>query len=441
MLLNELRIALRHMRRNLSFSLINIFGLTVGIAASILIFLFAQHQLTWDRFHPNSDRTYLLLKERHLPAGTQVLDDTWIPMGPAMAADYPEVQNFVRVFESDEWLEQGGNRSSVHVHIVDPSFFDVFDYPLVMGNETSALATPNSTVISQSFAATHFGEANPLGQELTIDGDVYEIKAVVADAPTNSVIRPDVIVPFEAAIAADDAEANGDWGSSFLWTFLELEPGTDAEAFEAQLPVFVEKIFGKEGPNGVDNLFIRLLPLPDVHNFYAEDRQLAWTLLAVGFVILLIASINFMNLSTAASLKRSREVGVRKVLGAVQPQLIRQFLVEAVVTSMIALVLAIALVEIIRPLMNSSLDLHLGAGMFASLKAVARDQEKPVEERFAAQLKLAEMPRNSAATRIRNRCEITGRPRAFYRKLRMSRIALRDLASQGMIPGMVKSSW
>ncbi|MCB2197912.1 ABC transporter permease [bacterium] len=370
MLFNELRVAFRQMRRNLSFSLINVFGLSVGIAATILIALYAEHQLTWDQFHPKSDDTYLLLKERHLPAGTQVLDDTWVPMGPAITEDYPEVKSFVRVFESDEWLEQAGSRSSVHVHIVDPSFLDVFHYPLVLGNPDVALSTPNSIVISESFAATHFGDSNPLGQELTIDGDVYEVKGVLKDAPSNSVMRPEVLVPFEAAISPDDEEGNNDWGSSFLWTFLELEEGTDSDAFEAQLPAFVEKIFGTEGPNGVNSLYIRLLPLPDVHNYYAEDRQLAWTLLAVGFVILLIASINFMNLSTAASLKRSREVGVRKVLGAVQPQLIRQFLVEAVLTSLIALVFAIALVEIIRPVMNRGLDLHLGAGLLTSFVSV-----------------------------------------------------------------------
>lgn len=369
MLFNELRIALRHMRRNLSFSLINVFGLSVGIAAAVLIGLYAEHQLTWDQFHPKADNTYLLLKERHLPAGMQVLTDTWVPMGPAMEQDYPEVKSFVRVFESNEWLEQEGSRHSVHVHIVDPAFLDLFHYPLVLGNKDVALSTPNSIVISEPFAHTHFGDTNPLGQELTIDGDVYEVKGVMAEAPTNSVIRPEVLVPFEAAIAQDDEE-NSNWGSSFLWTFVELEDGTDSKIFETQLPAFVEKFFGKEGPNGVNSLFIRLLPLPEMHNFHAEDRQLAWTLLAVGFVILLIASINFMNLSTAASLKRSREVGVRKVLGAVQPQLIRQFLVEAVVTSMIALIFAIALVEIIRPVMNRTLDLHLGAGLLTSVASV-----------------------------------------------------------------------
>ena len=360
MIINYLKIALRNLRRYKGHSFINIFGLSVGIAAAILIFLYARNELSYERFHQQADDISIVYKQRQTALGTRILFDTWIPLANELQQDYPEIRQAVRMFTRSRWVIQGGRKFEEQVTYADPAVFDVFSFPLVKGTREEALRDRNSIVISEAVARKYFGTDDPLGKTLSVNyRQEYIIRGVMADLPPNTTIPVDLLAHFDSIIDPDDPELANNWDGAFLETYLLLESGTSRENLEAKFPALVNKLWGEDGPNGAKNHQLRLLPLADIYDHQTNARQYAYILLLVALAILLIASINFMNLATARSLDRAREIGMRKVLGAVRRQLIGQFLGESLLMSMIALLLGIMLAEVIRPLFNDFFELQL----------------------------------------------------------------------------------
>lgn len=365
---NYLKIALRNITRFKLFSFINIFGLAIGIASSILIFLFVSNELGYDSFHKNADDIYLVQKYRHTAVGLKVLNDTWIPLLPKLKADYPAVENGTRLFERDVWIQTSDNQKfRENVTFADPSILSVFTFPLKTGDKNTVFKDKYSLVISRQIADKYFGTENPVGKRLKLDfgKEDYVVTGVLKDVPRNSTISTKIIAPFASAIDENDPEVQNNWNGAFLYTYLKLKDGTTATGLENQLPKFVKSIWGEDGPNGSKQLDLKLLPLNDLHNDIANTRTFAYILICIAVVILLIASVNYMNLAISRSLERAKEIGMRKVLGAGKIHLIWQYLGESIFLSFLAMVIGIGISEILLPVMNNLYDLDISHTYFS----------------------------------------------------------------------------
>lgn len=372
MFLNYLKIALRNLLRQKGHSFINIAGLSIGIAAAILIFVYARNELLYDQFHENAEETYLVYKQRSTALGTRILYDTWVPLLPQLKSDYPAIVEGARLFDRDRWVQYEGQKFQENIAYADPEIFDVFSFPLIRGDAATALNDQNSIVVSQDIATKYFGSADPIGKTITVNyQQEYTVRGVLAEIPENSSIQFDFLAPFESAISPDDERRNNNWNGSFLFTYVLLDKNASQSELEGQFPRLVDKIWGEDGPNGTKRHQLKLRPLPDYYNEQTNARQYAFILLAIAGAILLIASINFMNLTTARSLDRAREIGMRKVLGAERLQLIRQFLGESLVMSLIALVLGVIMAELLLPVFNNLYNLQLSLNYFGNIGALS----------------------------------------------------------------------
>ncbi len=355
MFTNYLKVAIRNLLKNKLHSGINIAGLAVAFAASIIIFLFARNELTYDAFHKKADSIYLVYKERITPTGTQITRDTWMPMAPALVQDYPVIEKAARNWASQSWVEVDGQRFQESVDYADPTFFEMFTFLFAKGKPESAFEDLHSAVITKEIARKYFGNADPIGKRITIDYQTdYVIRGVLEDIPQNSTIELNIVVPVESAPFYE--QVKDEWGGSFLFTYVQLAPGITPAQLEQQFPEFVTKIWEAELNKSMN---LKLLPLPELYNDLTGAHVYAYILLGVAGIILLIASINFMNLTTARSLERAREIGMRKVLGALRLQLIKQFLMESLVMAILALVVGLGLVELFLPMFNSLYDVAL----------------------------------------------------------------------------------
>lgn len=349
---NYIKTALRNLLKNKLNSFINIFGLSVGFAASIIIFLYSESELTYNSHFENSDRIYQVYKERQIPTGIQIVRDTWYPMAKALKDDYPEIKDATHIWDEEVWVESGTKKFKETITIAQENIFDVFSFPLAKGERQSVFSDPSSVVISKEIAAKYFGGESPIGKVLTIDyEDNYTVKGVLGEIPGNSSFRPDIMIP---STSLSD-ELQNEWGSSWLYTYLLLDKGVSKESLEAKFPAFVNKIFGEEGAR----MNLKLTALPDLYNEVNDSDTYAYILLIVAFAVLLIASINFMNLSTAKSLERALEIGMRKVMGASRFQLVKQYLSETVILSLLALAVGIGLTELILPYFNDMFEMNL----------------------------------------------------------------------------------
>lgn len=355
-------ITCRNLIKHKSFVFINVFGLAVAIASSIIILLYAKNELTYDAFHEKSDRIHLVIKERNTAQGIRELEDTWVPLLTVMQNRFSSIEDGVRLFFSDEWVENEGQKFQESITYADPSIFNVFSFPLARGDVNTALDGVNSMVLSTEIAEKYFGDANPIGKRVTLGFDQdFLVTGVLADSPQNSSISLDILIPLESEVAPDDEEANSSWGRSFLYTYVLLDEVETAANLETQLPAMVQTIFGEEGANGSRNLNIRLWPLETMHDKAESSNNTAYVLLGIAFSIILIACVNFMNLATARSMERAREVGVRKTLGAMRGELIKQFLAESMLISLLSLAVGFMIADMLLPIFNSiyALDLEL----------------------------------------------------------------------------------
>ncbi len=362
---NYLKITLRNLVKHRVHSTINVLGLSVGIAVSLLMLLFAWNTLTYDQFHKNADDIYFLYRLRPSPEGTLTVYDTWVPTVPEMQKDFPEIIRGYRSFSMGQWVHHGEKRFREEVDYAEPEFFQMFSFPLLKGDRETALAEKSAIVISQEMAEKYFGSEEALGKTLQVgDSALFTVTGVLDKIPPNSSFRYDFIVPWDNAMDIPFVRGTG-WRGSFLFSYVQLRPGTDPQALEAKFPAFVDKFFDENAP---EKVILKLMLLAKTNNEFTQINQYAYILIAIALMILALACINYTNLSTARSLQRAREIGMRKVLGANRLRLIRQFLSESLLIVAIALGLGVALAELLLPEFNRLIDTQLELSFLDNLE-------------------------------------------------------------------------
>jgi putative ABC transport system permease protein len=384
MFVNFFKTALRNIFRHKTYVIINILGLAVGFACSLMIFIFVIHELSFDKFNEKYDRIYRLYIDGKMGESEFKASWTASPTAKAFMEEFPEVETAIRMTSWDETLVRVEDRKFIESHIAfaDSDFFQIFTLPLLEGNPRKALAMPNAVVLTKSQSIKYFGKNAAMGQHLRIGNDttLYTVTGVMVDVPENCHFDFDMLISFLSHPRANDDF----WLSNSFATYVLLKQGASVESVQEKLPGLVEKYVGPqvESTFGLDlkafvekgNKYgIYMQPLSDVHlnpeigsDFkQANDRRYIYIFSGIAFLILIVAGINYMNLSTARSTKRSREVGLRKVMGSTRALLIRQFMVESVLLTFISLVIAVVIVELLLPVFNNMLQTNLIVGYFS----------------------------------------------------------------------------
>jgi putative ABC transport system permease protein len=358
MLQTFLKITFRNFLRQKLYTFLNIFGLALGLAATIIIITFSTHELTYDQFHEKSESIFMAYKERITPNETQATYDTWVPMGERLVSEYPEVVNSTRFFTDNSIFEVNEERFEGSLAYSDEALFQMFDFGLAKGDSKNPFPIKNAIILSQEMATKYFGDAEPLGQTLRIDFDrVYEVTGVINSIPTNSSIQIDHLISLKTIPEYPEYENN--WGGSFLNTYVQLDNSKNAKDLESKFPDLIKNIWDAEVQSRTN---FKLLPLKQVYRTTIGDTDIAYILLYIAAGILIISCINFINLFASSTLGRSKEVAVKKVIGSSRKQLMRQFLAESLVISTLSMGIATVLVSICLPFINSAFDLRLSIG-------------------------------------------------------------------------------
>jgi putative ABC transport system permease protein len=367
MIRSLLKIALRNFQKQIGFSILNILGLTIGIAGFIVIAMWVLDELSFDAQHPNADQTFLIYKGYSMGKKLQYNPATPVPLGPTAKADFSEVEQMSRVYD---WRASVKYEKKVffenRVCSADPAYFEMFEANFIEGNPKTAFSEPQSAVISRKIARKYFGEKSPLGKVLQLNSRTnVTVGGVIEDYPLNSSINNDIIVRFDFVEENEDNRNN--WGSHFLSTYVKLKKGSDKLEFDKKLGALLQANCDDQ------KLIAKTLRLDKMHLYSIDGAnqrvQYVYLFSAIAVFILLIACINFMNLSTARASRRSKEIGLRKVVGASRVMLIWQFLIESLIYAFVAMMLAMMLVELFRPLFNDISGKNLSINYF-NLKAI-----------------------------------------------------------------------
>jgi len=364
MIKNYFKTAIRYLLQNKGYTSINIFGLAIGIASCILIMLFVRSEFSYDRFHTKSGRIYRAWLHEKYEGQEFTNTVTPIPLGPALQANIPEVESICRVFAFNSLVEYKGNKFNEPVNMVDSNFFNLFDFKLAEGNIQKVFTNSHSMVISKKLAKKYFGEDKAIGKSVELQlGDekkIFTVTAISEKVPLESSIQFDLLIPHsnEQYIFSERAITRG-WTNVFEETYLLVQKGNSGADVEKKIPDLVKKISGDDYKAGQYNILLQ--PITDIHlnnklpagNSPVSDPVYGYILGTIGLLILLIACINFVTLSVGRSASRALEVGVRKVLGAVRKQIIRQFWGEAILLTFISLIIAIALAFLFLKPFNS----------------------------------------------------------------------------------------
>ena len=355
---NYFKIAFRNVAKQKGYALINTLGLAIGMGVCLFLVLLTQYAFTYDQYHENSERIYRVADEIKQQNGS-ILDVAISPSpwGKALEADYPEIEESTRflyrgaaVQYEDKILRQG-------ITYVDEGIFNIFSYPFKFGTPEGALSQPNNIVLTEEMSVRFFGEDNPVGKTLLLNKEPFLVTGVLNKLHPQSSFTFNSLVPF-SGLTEEAYSSLNNWRSHNLYTYVLLKEGTNVSALESKLPEFIEKHVGEEYK---DRYVPHLQNIEDLllnSNLYAEHGETlevayVYIFIAIALLILIIACINFVNLSTAQGLKRSKEVGVRKVMGAFKNQLIFQFLAEALLLAIFGVFISLVFVELALPWFNS----------------------------------------------------------------------------------------
>lgn len=371
MLKNYLKIAFRIIQRHKGYSFIKISGLSIGMACCILILLFVRYELSFDDFHTNKDRIYRVLSELDLTHGTEIVPITALPLAPAIKSDIQEVASVTRITGDYHRLFSVGDKKFIEeICYADGDFFEIFTFPLRLGDSRTALTEPFTMVISKKIAEKYFGKTDPIGKTVRVQNSQdYKVTGVLKDIPGNSHLQFDILVSFSSR--NNEERVKGNYWDRFSndYTYILLADGADPEELESKFPSLMAKYVPVE-----DNRYnLHLQSLKDIH-FSSSNYDIArrinkdylYGYSAIAFFILIIACINFMNLATARSSGRAKEVGIRKVVGARRAQLIKQFFTESVLMAILSLLGSVCLVLLFLPKFNQFIRRDLTLDMFAN---------------------------------------------------------------------------
>lgn len=374
MITNHLKIAARNLSRRKGYAVMNILGLTIGMVCCLLIFHYVSYERSYDDFHPKAKNIVRLRLDSYQKGTLAFKSATVFPaIAPTLKKDFPEVENFCRLYDATLLLTNPATNakfSETQGYFADEAALSMFNIQLVKGSATGALDAPDELVISQAMAKKYFGEEDPMGKQLLLKDpsatqQTYTITGVFKDYPANSHLDIEYLLSYKTLtkIVTQSGDTTNSTETSFGWydfySYLELKPGTDAKKIEDKLPAFTDRYINSNDWYKTNNnkAELHLIPLTDIHlysnvNQEAEvngNGQAVGFLLLVAVFIIAIAWVNYINLSTARSVERAREVGVRKVMGAVRGNLIRQFLIESFVINLIAMAFAIAILYALLP--------------------------------------------------------------------------------------------
>ena len=370
MLKNYFKIAIRNIVRNKLSSIINIGGLAIGLAVCLLVFLFIRDETSYDKFHLNSDRIYKVLRETG--ESNELQGVTPLPLCDALKTDFTGIDVLQIRSASNVISYKENSYTENRFCYTDPNFFKVFSFHMTKGNPNTVLENPNSVVITEDIAKKYFGNEDPIGKTILSDTkDLLIVTGVMENVPENSHIQFDFLSPKSAFIQ----DWMKDWHPCMFSTYILLPKGYSAGTLSKELPAFLEKYMGKEETKYQR---LKLQPLKDIYLYSANikfnqidklgDINEIYIFSTIAVIILMLASINYMNLATSRYLNRMGEIGIRKVIGARRIQLIKQFLGETVITCLIAVMFSILLVELFLPAFNSLMGKDLRIEVFNNIK-------------------------------------------------------------------------
>lgn len=383
MLRNYIKSSYRSLLKNKIYSVINISGLTVGIICCLLISLYVIDEMSYDKFFKDSDRIYRVALERVYPTNTRYFGSSPVNLAPTLIENYPEVEEAGRLhklFFQNEIQVTIGEKDFIENNYLfaDSSFFSVFSFEFVEGNPTTALKSFNEAVITESTAKKFYGDESALGKTYMIDTSSYVISGVIKDLPVNSHMQFDILGSIHALGFLEQAASSNSWINPWLFTYIKLREGVDPDQFEEKFPEMVQQygmasilrqlaISEEDYPDSGNEFNYFLQPIEDIHLKSNLDVEIkansnityVYLLIAVVGFILIISCINFINLATARSAERAKEVGVRKVLGSRKSLLVKQFLTESNLIALMALVLAILGAWAVLPNFNALVEKEL----------------------------------------------------------------------------------
>jgi putative ABC transport system permease protein len=377
MIRNYFKIALRNLLRQKGYSFINVFGLSFGLTCCLLITLYVRYEISYDRHHEHAEHIYRVVEDVIRPNETIRLASAAAPIGPRLAHEFPEILHAVRFKQATMLIQNGEKRfQEDKIYFADSTVFGVFTYPLLKGDPGTALSTPRSIILSASAARKYFGDTDPIGQTLLIDTDnPFTVTGVFQD------IRPNSHLHFDFLLSMSTLEKNGP-GSSDGWvwsvyTYVKLAPGYKATDLEKKLSQFIKRQSDDEMLRKDHHRALSLQPLTNIHLHSKRAGEPSSGSLSnlylfsfIGIFILLIACINFVNLTTAQAAKRAREVGMRKAIGGTRSQLILQFLAESVLLSIGASIMALGLCNLLLPVFSDLIGLSIPMDVFANPLAI-----------------------------------------------------------------------
>jgi len=360
MIKSYFKTAIRHFSRQKGYTFINMFGLTVGLACCIVIFLYVSDEISYDKYHADLDHIYRVAVHVESPTYNATSAKSCAPVAQVLRDNFPQVEKVAQVFRVNAGLMEKGDKKYYEDTRIfcDPEFFQILTIPFLQGDPKTALDRPYTMVLSDRMAIKYFGQQEPLGQTITLNKRDYEVTGVVANAPHNTHFKYDCFVSMKTLEGRYPFDR---WFLSNFYIYVKLNPLVDKSEFADLMGPIAHTYAPKESIETNEKINYFLQPVGDIHLFShlrneAEPSMnplYLYILSAIGLFVLLIACMNFINLSTARSILRAREVGVRKVIGAVRSQLVRQFFGESLVIIILALVCALFLVYGILPLVNT----------------------------------------------------------------------------------------
>ena len=377
---NYLLISLRSLRKHRSYSIINIAGLGLGLAACLLLVTWIVHELSYDKFHDQASRIYRSSLEYSFGGQTAKTAVSPTALLPTLEKNFAEVETGVRVYNPSSWNPFIVRRGETlfqegKFFYADSTFFKIFSFPLISGNATTALTEPNSVVLTRTTAKKYFGEEDPMGKTLQVNNDKdYLVTGVMDDVPSNSLLQFDFVGSFSSLAASKEQI----WWSANYQTFVLLAPGTNVQSLTNKTSELVKKALANELTNPGDYVKYNFFPLTDIYlrsdmneNQPVGSIQYVYIFGVIAFLVLSIACINYVNLATARAADRAKEVGIRKVIGAMRKQLFTQFIGESIIITLLALAVAFLLSRLALPAFESITGKSFAANLLYSTPFVS----------------------------------------------------------------------
>jgi putative ABC transport system permease protein len=376
MIRNYFRIAMRNLQRHKSYAFINVAGLALSMACGLLIFTLVNYHLNFDNFHQDSDRVYRVVTEQHRDQ-VSYTNSVPTPLGKVFRNDYALSEKIARVASFDDQLisfKKGNENKKFQekegVSFVEPEFFDIFNYPLIQGDKKSVLIEPNTAILTEKIAKKYFGSENPINQVFRVDNRVdFKVTGILKDLPENTDRKAGIYLSYNTLKAYNNWLGSDDaWGgiNSGMELYVKLLPNTAPVRAENALQTYVKKY----RPNSKNVHHYKLQPLADIH-FNAQyegvmEKRNLWILTFIALFLVVTACINFINLATAQAMNRSKEIGIRKVLGSLRGQLFWQFITETFFIALLAAIMAIGLAVLALPSMNDWFQAKMNINPFTN---------------------------------------------------------------------------